>query len=47
MDRKQCHFELEERKGYAEVAEKKTKIWMFLFCVFCVTFAPSAFKISS
>jgi hypothetical protein len=37
-------FERRVRKGYAEAAEEKCKIWLFLFCVFCVIFAPSAFK---
>ena len=37
-------FKRRGREGYAEDAEKKYKIWLFLFCDLCVTFAPSAFK---
>ncbi|MFM7331155.1 MAG: hypothetical protein ACKO1L_05770, partial [Brachymonas sp.] len=37
-------FERRGREGVAEIAEKKSKIWLFLFCVFRESFASSAFK---
>jgi uncharacterized membrane protein YjjP (DUF1212 family) len=37
-------FERRGRENFAEVAKKKQPNFGFLFCVFCVTFASSAFK---
>jgi hypothetical protein len=47
MNPREYIFERRGREGHAEDAEKKTKFWLFLscvFCVFCEVFAPSAFK---
>ena len=37
-------FERRGRENFAEVAKKKQPNFGFLFCVFCVSFASSAFK---